>query len=367
MPNMQERLETAIERTETDSSLFHNMVHGTDTQTVTTEGGEVPTMAKALKDVRNELYGQASSLVNLAQAAADDAANSVLLAQAEVQNARAEVANTRQEGQRAKEELETVGANYVALAQAEVQNAQAEVANAQLEVQKAKNEVENAKAEVLNAKAEVVNAQTEVANAHTEFLNAQGEVAKAAQEVVKAKAEVVNAQTEVANAQAEVQNAKDEVQNAKDEVVKAKAEVTYAKAEVQNAKAEVTKAQIWAEGTDSQVEAQGGTHSCREWVMLARQATIGSFPFTYNGIATANQTILPLDPDKAISSSDQILTVIVENTALLPENYGMSADGKSVVLANPLAAGERWCVKTLYDMQSMGGIIDCVVYEVESS
>lgn len=374
MPNMQERLEIAIERTETDSSLFHNMVHGTDTQTVPTEGGEVPTMAKALKDVRDELYGQASSLVNMAQAAADDAANSVLLAQAEVQNAKAEVqnakaevVNTRQEGQRAKEELETVGANYVALAQAEVQNAQAEVANAQLEVQKAKNEVENAKAEVLNAKAEVVNAQTEVANAHTEFLNAQGEVAKAAQEVVKAKAEVINAQTEVANAQAEVQNAKDEVQNAKDEVVKAKAEVTNAKAEVQNAKAEVTKAQIWAEGTDSQVEAQGGTHSCREWVMLARQATIGSFPFTYNGIATANQTILPLDHDKAISSSDQILTVIVENTALLPENYGMSADGKSVVLANPLAAGERWCVKTLYDMQSMGGIIDCVVYEVESS
>ena len=65
MPNMQERLEIAIERTETDSSLFHNMVHGTDTQTVPTEGGEVPTMAKALKDVRNELYGQASSLVNI--------------------------------------------------------------------------------------------------------------------------------------------------------------------------------------------------------------------------------------------------------------------------------------------------------------
>ena len=99
MPNMQERLEIAIERTETDSSLFHNMVHGTDTQTVPTEGGEVPTMAKALKDVRDELYGQASSLVNMAQAAADDAANSVLLAKAEVQNAKAEVVNTRQEGQ----------------------------------------------------------------------------------------------------------------------------------------------------------------------------------------------------------------------------------------------------------------------------
>lgn len=73
MPNMQERLETTIERTETDSSLFHDMVHGGDNQTVTTENGSVPTMAKALKDVRDELYGQASSLVNMAQLAADEA------------------------------------------------------------------------------------------------------------------------------------------------------------------------------------------------------------------------------------------------------------------------------------------------------
>ena len=51
MPNMQERLETAIERTETDSSLFHDVVHGPDTATVTTENGQVPTVAKALKDV----------------------------------------------------------------------------------------------------------------------------------------------------------------------------------------------------------------------------------------------------------------------------------------------------------------------------
>ncbi len=365
MPNMQERLETAIERTETDSSLFHDMVHGTDTETVTTENGEVPTVAKALKDVRDELYGQTSSLVNMAQAAASDAANSVLLAQAEVQNAKAEVVNTRQEGQRAKEELEAAGANFISLAQAEVANAQAEVVNAQLEVQKAKDEVENAKAEVqnaknevLNAKAEVVNAQTEVANAHTEFLNAQGEVAKAAQEVVKAKAEVANAQAEVINAQTEVQNAKDEVDNAK-------AEVQNAKAEVQNAKAEVEKARIWSEGTDTEVSGQGGTHSCREWVNLARQATVGSFPMSKTGIATANQTNLPLNLSTPLNSDEQILCVIVENTALLPENYTLAAGGQAVVLANPLSAGERWCVKCLYDLQSMGGVIDCVVYEVE--
>ena len=263
----------------------------------------------------------------MAQAAADDAANSVLLARTEVQNAKVEVQN----------------------AQAEVVNAQNEVAKAEQEVVKAKAEVQNAKNEVQNAKAEVINAQTEVANAHAEFLNAQGEVAKAAQEVVKAKAEVTNAQAEVVNAQTEVQNAKNEVQNAK--------------AEVQNAKAEVEKSRIWSEGTDAEVTAQGGTHSCREWLYLVQQATIGSFPITVTGIATANQTVLPLNLEEPISSVDQVLTVIVENTALLPENYAVSSNGQSVVLLNPLAAGERWCVKCLYDLQSMGGIIDCVVYE----
>lgn len=320
MPNMQERLEIAIERTETDSSLFHNMVHGTDTQTVPTEGGEVPTMAKALKDVRDELYGQASSLVNLAQAAADDAANSVLLAKAEVQNA--------------------------------------------------KTEVQNAKQEVRNAQAEVVNAQTEVQNAAAEVVKAKAEVSKAEQEVQKAKDEVENAKQEVRNAQAEVVNAQTEVQNAAAEVVKAKAEVTNAKAEVQNAKAEVNnakaevaKAKIWAEGTDAEVEAQGGIHSCQKWVELAQQATIGNFPVTVTGIATANQTVLPLNLEQAITSTDQILTVNIENTALLPENYGIASNGQSVVLVNPLSAGERWCVKCLFDLQSMAGMIDCVVYE----
>lgn len=320
MPNMQERLEIAIERTETDSSLFHNMVHGTDTQTVPTEGGEVPTMAKALKDVRDELYGQASSLVNMAQAAADDAANSVLLAKAEVQNA--------------------------------------------------KTEVQNAKQEVRNAQAEVVNAQTEVQNAAAEVVKAKAEVSKAEQEVQKAKDEVENAKQEVRNAQAEVVNAQTEVQNAAAEVVKAKAEVTNAKAEVQNAKAEVNnakaevaKAKIWAEGTDAEVEAQGGIHSCQKWVELAQQATIGNFPVTVTGIATANQTVLPLNLEQAITSTDQILTVNIENTALLPENYGIASNGQSVVLVNPLSAGERWCVKCLFDLQSMAGMIDCVVYE----
>ena len=278
MANMQERLETAIERTETDSSLFHNVVHGPDTDTVTTENGQVPTVAKALKDVRNELYGQASSLVNMAQAAADDAAHSVQLARVEVQNA-----------------------------------------------------------------------QTEVQNAHAEVIKASQEVDKAKAEVVNAKAEVVNAQTEVQNAQAEV--------------VKAKAEVVNAKTEVQNAKSEVTKAHIWAEGTDAEVASQGGIHSCKEWVDLARQATVGSFPVSVAGVAVANQSELPLNLTVPLNDVDQILSVIVENTALLPETYHLSLSGNSVILHNPLEKDERWCVKCLYDVQSLNTVVDCVFYE----
>lgn len=230
--------------------------------------------------------------------------------------------------------------------------------------------MQNAKQEVRNAQAEVVNAQTEVQNAAAEVVKAKAEVTKAEQEVQKAKDEVENAKQEVRNAQAEVVNAQTEVQNASAEVVKAKAEVTNAKAEVQNAKAEVNnakaevaKAKIWAEGTDAEVEAQGGIHSCQKWVELAQQATIGNFPVTVTGIATANQTVLPLNLEQAITSTDQILTVNIENTALLPENYGIASNGQSVVLVNPLSAGERWCVKCLFDLQSMAGMIDCVVYE----
>ena len=257
MPNMQERLETAIERTEVDSGLFHNMVHGKDTQTVTTENGKVPTVAKALKDIRNELYGQTSSLVNMAQAAADDASNSAT-------------------------------------------------------------------------------------QAHTEFQNAQAEVTKAKAEVTKAKAEVTKAQTEVQNAQAEV---------------------TKAQAEVTKAKAEVTKAHIWAEGTDAEVAAQGGIHSCKEWVDLAKQATVGSYPVSVAGVAVANQSELPLNLTVPLNDIDQVLSVIVENTALLPETYHLSTTGNSVILHNPLAKNERWCVKCLYDVQSINTIVDCVFYE----
>lgn len=73
MANMQERLDAAVDQTETDSGIFHNIVHGPDTDTVMTEGGEVPTVAKAIKDIQGKVYNETYNLVEIAQNAADTA------------------------------------------------------------------------------------------------------------------------------------------------------------------------------------------------------------------------------------------------------------------------------------------------------
>ena len=51
MPNMQERLDAAVDKAEVDTGLLHNVVHGSITTEVTTEGGKVPSVAKVLNDI----------------------------------------------------------------------------------------------------------------------------------------------------------------------------------------------------------------------------------------------------------------------------------------------------------------------------
>ena len=52
MPNLEERLEAVVAQSEVDGSKWHTIVHGDDTTTVPTENGNVPSVAKQLKDVR---------------------------------------------------------------------------------------------------------------------------------------------------------------------------------------------------------------------------------------------------------------------------------------------------------------------------
>lgn len=73
MPNMQERLESAISQAETDSSTLHAIVHSGNTAEIQTEGGNVPSVAKVLKDVRDSITGGVLDVVTSAESARDNA------------------------------------------------------------------------------------------------------------------------------------------------------------------------------------------------------------------------------------------------------------------------------------------------------
>ena len=57
---MEERLQAVVSQAETDGSLWHTIIHGTNSTTVSTENGKVPSVAKQLKDVRDELINGAA-------------------------------------------------------------------------------------------------------------------------------------------------------------------------------------------------------------------------------------------------------------------------------------------------------------------
>lgn len=220
MPNMQERLESAVDKAEIDTTLLHEIVHGNDTQIIQTEGGAVPSIAKAIKDIETKIYDESYNLVEIAKKASDIA------------------------------------------------------------VEKAN---------------ECINMTNKITN-YTQ----------------------------------------------------------------QNSQY-VANMKIWMEGTDEEVQALGGRHSCEQWIKLAQQATSGSFPTMIQGIAKANQTKLPLN--EVLNVDSQILSVIIENTLLLPTTYTLSEDYKSVILSNPLDGGEQWSVQYLTEFQSIASIDGIIIYE----
>lgn len=73
MANMEERLETVVTSAETDGSKWHTIVHGDENSTVETENGDVPTVAKQLKDIREAITGGVSDVVAEAESARDEA------------------------------------------------------------------------------------------------------------------------------------------------------------------------------------------------------------------------------------------------------------------------------------------------------
>jgi hypothetical protein len=70
---LQTTLENAVTQTAVDSDLFHQVVHGSDSETVTTEGGDLNTVAKLLKDADDRINSEASGILASTVAKASEA------------------------------------------------------------------------------------------------------------------------------------------------------------------------------------------------------------------------------------------------------------------------------------------------------
>lgn len=73
MANMEERLQAVVSKAETDGEKWHTIVHGDEDTTVPTDRGNVPTIAKQLKDIREAITGGVSDVVAEAEAARNEA------------------------------------------------------------------------------------------------------------------------------------------------------------------------------------------------------------------------------------------------------------------------------------------------------
>ena len=73
MANMEERLEAVVVQAESDGEKWHTIVHGDENTNVSVESGDVPTVAKQLKDIRTAITGGVSDVVAEAENARDAA------------------------------------------------------------------------------------------------------------------------------------------------------------------------------------------------------------------------------------------------------------------------------------------------------
>ena len=300
MPNMQERLDAAVDKAEVDTGLLHKVVHGSKTTTVTTEGGKVPSVAKVLEDMRVLMEADQKILNSIA-----NGSNTTV-----VQTSNGKVPSAA----KIIYDAQTLMNNEVAILH--------DIANG--------------------------DANTTV---HTESGNVPS-AAKAIQDITNTIESGTNGL---------VTQAKTAAQTATTQATKSTTAANRAAVSEAAAQQYAVEAKAWANGTDEEVTALGGKHSAREWVELAEEKTKGCFPTTVTGVATANQTNLTL-PENLVSI-DQVLLVSVENLALMPDTYSLANNGKTIKLKYPLSANERWCVKYLNDFQSMGSDLDAVLYE----
>lgn len=85
--SLQTDLHDAVTRVAADSVLLHAVVHGSHHETVTTEGGEVVTVAKLLNDADARINLAAQGILVRSQSASQDAQTSAELASSEADRA----------------------------------------------------------------------------------------------------------------------------------------------------------------------------------------------------------------------------------------------------------------------------------------
>lgn len=102
MPNMQERLNAAVDMAEIDTGLLHKVVHGSVTTEVDTEGGKVPSVAKAINDIRVTVDADAKILHDIAHG---DTSTIVLTENGEVPSAAKTVQEIREYIQNGTDDL----------------------------------------------------------------------------------------------------------------------------------------------------------------------------------------------------------------------------------------------------------------------
>ena len=98
--NMEERLQAVVSQAETDGKLWHDIVHGDETSSVETQSGEVPSISKQLKDIRDEITGGILDVVQAAEIARDEAIeykNVTLALKQDTQTIKEEVINLKEE------------------------------------------------------------------------------------------------------------------------------------------------------------------------------------------------------------------------------------------------------------------------------
>ncbi len=132
--NMEEQLRAVVTQATTDGSLWHTIIHGNNITTVPTENGDVPTVAKQLKDVRDAITGGVSDVVAEAEAARDMAIvakNETVTLKDATNQIKAETQVIKQDTQSIKESADAVFNNISTTTNSSIQTIQTET-NAQV-------------------------------------------------------------------------------------------------------------------------------------------------------------------------------------------------------------------------------------------